>query len=208
MLFHVWHLVRVVPLHIGMLILYWVPRPFSMRLLSQKLLLPPLLLQRTSDECWSLQHQFCAFQDVCLPATLGLVRFEGVERDWRGLKSPPIQISTTSEERSVGVHTNRFCLRFDPGWSRFRRRHQRWSLSPPYLASAMLAAPAPPRIGRSPCSRPSPLEREMCLWAISKYFGDWVPTQMVLELNYAKLWMKCKSTQRNDSRLSTSVFMY
>jgi hypothetical protein len=23
-------------------------------------------------------------------------------------------------------------------------------------------------------------EREMCPWAISKYFGDWVPTQVLL----------------------------
>jgi hypothetical protein len=30
---------------------------------------------------------------------------------------------------------------------------------------------------------PGPDEREMCPWAISKYFGDWVPTQV----------LKCKS---------------
>ena len=47
------------------------------------------------------------------------------------------------------------------------------------------------------------IEREMCPWAISKYFGDWVPTQMFWVWNYAKWWIKGKSTQRYDSRLST-----
>jgi hypothetical protein len=34
------------------------------------------------------------------------------------------------------------------------------------------------------------------------------PTQMVQVFNCAKWWMKCKSTQRYDSRLSTLVFVY
>jgi hypothetical protein len=34
------------------------------------------------------------------------------------------------------------------------------------------------------------------------------PTQMVQEVNCAKWWMNCKSTQRYDSRLSTLVFVY
>jgi hypothetical protein len=31
---------------------------------------------------------------------------------------------------------------------------------------------------RAPRSK-GPVEREMCLWAISKYFGDWVQTQVL-----------------------------
>jgi hypothetical protein len=34
------------------------------------------------------------------------------------------------------------------------------------------------------------------------------PTQMVQVLNCAKWWMKCKTTQMYDSRLSTLVFVY
>jgi hypothetical protein len=47
-----------------------------------------------------------------------------------------------------------------------------------------------------------PVEREMCPWAISKYsnINGYV-------LNYAKWWIKCKSIQRYDSRLSTLVTM-
>jgi hypothetical protein len=51
-------------------------------------------------------------------------------------------------------------------------------------------------------------EREMCPWAISKYFGDQVSNTNGYVLNYAKWWTKCKSIQRYDSRLSTLVFVY
>jgi hypothetical protein len=54
------------------------------------------------------------------------------------------------------VHTNPFCLRFDHGVVALSSPPSTVSLSPPYPASAMLATPAPPRVGRSPCSPPSP----------------------------------------------------
>ena len=46
-------------------------------------------------------------------------------------------------------------------------------------------------------------EREMCPWAISSIFW-WLSVQHILSgLLYAKWWMKCKSTRRYDSILST-----
>jgi hypothetical protein len=51
-------------------------------------------------------------------------------------------------------------------------------------------------------------EREMCPWAISKYFGDLVSNTSALMINYAKWWIRCKSVQRYESRLSTLVFVY
>jgi hypothetical protein len=43
--------------------------------------------------------------------------------------------------------------------------------------------PSPTWKQQAHVSLPCSLEREMCPWAISKYFGDWVPTQ-VLKCEY------------------------
>jgi hypothetical protein len=50
------------------------------------------------------------------------------------------------------------------------------------LSSSFIGSPIHPPLGALTWSRVpvgSNLEREMCPWAISKYFGDWVPTQVL-----------------------------
>jgi hypothetical protein len=59
---------------------------------------------------------------------------------------------------------------------------------------------APGDTTASPSALP---EREMCLWAISKYFGDWVPTQVLLYWSMQYGGQSANHVKRYVSKLST-----
>jgi hypothetical protein len=53
---------------------------------------------------------------------------------------------------------------------------------------------------------PGGAEREMCPWAISKYFGDWVPTQVLLCWSMQCGGQSANHVKRYVSRLSTLFY--